>query len=702
MNVENTGEGAAGSRRARYHLRYQIHPGEERAATLREAETLAKACEDLEIAEVVLLLGAEDVHDGHLTGAAEDRWFDTAAEVSGVLRACGLEVSLNPWVTVGHADRGRLDRLGFAPMVSPTGRLAQAQASFACPRWRAWLAGHYGRFAGLGFRVLWLEDDFRYHNHAPLDWGGGFEPLMLTRLSELTGEVVTRQRAVASLTQPGPPHPWRALLQQVWRTAQLEAAEVVRTEVERRSGGRAQLGLMSSRLDMHAVEGRDWRALFEALAIGGRAVHRPHFAWYSDIPGRELSGQLWLLEGQRVLRPPGVTSEPEIENWPYTAWAKSDLQTWSELTSAQFAGSDALLINAYPNQERRVVERYPRVGELLRRSRPALDWIAARYPREFESLGVGLPFRPDAAAHVHAHGGDLAELLVDPTPAADFLLRNGVPVTAGPAPVQAVFGVLAWAFDEHEVRALLSGGLLLDGVAAEVLCRRGFGPLLGVYVPELVAREQRSWPGPYAWELVTDPALSAEIDLEHTRLSVNVQPALARLEPLRGAEVWSEVQAADGTRWGAGRTAFRNELGGRVAVLAATAPDELPGGDEARALLHRTVRYLEGAAPRLPLVSGGPHLMPLWAQHAGTTRLAIANGSADPARPVVTLPCTPDRPAATLLAPLAVPAAASVSASMSGDGRVLRAESELGHRGWLVLEFFAPEASGGLRAVKRR
>lgn len=30
----------------------------------------------------------------------------------------------------------------------------------------------------------------------------------------------------------------------------------------------------------------------------------------------------------------------------------------------------------------------------LRRSRPALDWIAERYPRPAETLGVGLPFRP--------------------------------------------------------------------------------------------------------------------------------------------------------------------------------------------------------------------------------------------------------------------------------------------------------------------
>jgi len=675
----------AGHRRARYHLRYQIHPAHDPAQTRAEVEQLAKTCEDLEIAEVVLLLAAEDVHDGHPAGAEEDRWFETVALAQTMLGGAGIEVSLNPWVTVGHADRGRLDRLGFAPMVSPEGRVAAAQASFACPRWRAWVAGHYGRFAELGFRVLWLEDDFRYHNHSPLDWGGGFEPLMLERLSELAGEPVIRQRAVEAMTQPGPPHPWRALMQEVWRTAQLEVAELLSTEVERRSAGRSQLGLMSSRLDTHAVEGRDWAALFDALSIRGRVSQRPHFAWYNDMPGHALSGQLWLLEGQRRVRPASVQSEPEIENWPYTTWAKSDVQTWSEMTTAQFAGSDALLLNVYPNHERHVVERYPQIGRLLRDSRPALDWIAEHYPREFESWGVGLPFRPDASAHLHTHRGGLSELEVDPSPAANFLLRYGVPITADPAPVQAVFGPQAWAFSDDEVRELLSRGLLLDGVAAHVLCRRGFGPLLGVDVPELVDREQPAQPGPYARERVVAAELLGEFDLEHTMLSVNVQPAMARIEPLPGAEIWTEVLGADGTRWGTGRTVFRNELGGRVAVLAATAPDEMPGSDQAQALLHQTVRYLEGTNPELPLVGGGPFLIPHLSRAGGIARLAITNGSADPARPVVDFPAAAiaSRLRATTLAPLAVPEAESASV----DGPRVHADAELGHRGWLVLEW---------------
>ena len=235
---------------------------------------------------------------------------------------------------------------------------------------------------------------------------------------------------------------------------------------------------------------------------------------------------------------------------------------------------------------------------------------------------------------------------------------------------------------------MLAGGLLLDGVAAEVLCRRGFGAYIGVDVLEIVAREERSRPGPYAGERTADTELQNELGLEHTILSVNVQPALARLEPLPGACLWTEVLTTDGTRWGAGRTVFENDLGGRAAVLAATAPAELPGSDQARALLHHTIRYLEADSPAVPLVTGGPNLIPRLTRADGLDRLAIANASADPARPVVAFP-TPVRPRTTKLEPLAAPEPASAVS----DGSRLRAESALGHRGWLILEWKPSQAA---------
>lgn len=594
----------------RYHLRYQLFPGQDPAE-------LAAFCTDHGVEEVVLMFGAEEFHSGHMVGVGEDLWFETVREARDVLSGSGIAVSLNPWVTVGHADRGREQDLGFAPLVSPTGEVSTAAASLACPVWRDWLADHYGRFASLGFRVMWLEDDFRFHNHAPLTWGGGFEPEMLERFALLAGEKPSREELVAAVTAPGEPHPWRALLQQTWREAQLEVVSLVRQAV----AGRAKLGLMSSGLGIASVEGRRWDRLFDLVE-----VHRPHFAPYGDVPARDLSYSITMLELQRPLRPESVEVAPEVENWTHTEWRKSDTQTWSEMVTAHLSGASSLLLDVFPFVTG-APSRYPRIGRMLKASRPALD---ATLTPSLVTAGVGIPWWQDASAAVHGDG-TLGGLAADPLRAADYLLSYGVPIQAGVAPVTALFGEVAWAVPDP--LELLRGGLLLDGSAAAILCARGFGSLLGVDVAEVVSREHVSRQ-PYSVERIADGG---------GLLSVNVQPALARLVPAASAEVWTEILTPRSEHWGAGRVGFVNALGGRVVTMAATAPERLGRCDDGQRLAQQAISFLGSFGGRLPLVTGGPHLMPQYARVGSRWRLAIANGSADPARPVVTMPEAVDR-----------------------------------------------------------
>ena len=99
------------------------------------------------------------------------------------------------------------------------------------------------------------------------------------------------------------------------------------------------------------------------------------------------------------------------------------------------------------------------------------------------------------------------------------------------------------------------------------------------------------------------------------------------------------------------------------------------------------MRFLEGERPRLPLVSGGPHLIPQLSRSGGITRLAIANGSADPARPVIDVAFddapVAGQPRVTVLAPLSAPRAGSAVP----DRNRLRSKTELTYRSWLILEW---------------
>jgi hypothetical protein len=525
------------NRPLRYHLRFQVLPGRH---VERDARTLARLCRRHGVEEVVLFFAGEEWNNGLLSKRDEDVWFDAVARAKGLLERAGIVCSLNPWMTTLHCDRGRRfpkDR-PFRPMVGPDGTAAAACASFADPEWRRYLADLYGRFAELGFRVIWVEDDFRYHNHGGLGWGGGFEPEVIALFEKKIGCKTTRQEVVANLLRPGKPHPWRALWMQTWRELQEEAAAAMARAVARRAPNAARLGLMSSLPARHSEEGRDWQGLFAALSIDGRVAHRPHYAPYNDAVGRAEARTLMMLDIQRNFRPADAEVAPEVENFPFTAWSKSDTQSWAEMALALFHGSDALLLDLFPFAGN-PADREPAVWALLDRSRPALEWIAARFTPELKTCGIGLPWRQDAAAHVRTERGrSMDELDVSSFPPGQLLLSAGVPVSAGPQPVNALFGPLAWAFPDEELRRMLAGGLLIDGPAADILCRRGFAKEIGLTGVRMLDREESA----YSLEEVVAPRLGAPVGHFY---SVNLQKRLAALRPARGAREWTRILKAE-------------------------------------------------------------------------------------------------------------------------------------------------------------
>ncbi|MBM4046500.1 MAG: hypothetical protein FJ279_15425, partial [Planctomycetes bacterium] len=248
--------GNPSARALRYHLRFQIIPGRN---VQRDARALADFCNRHGVEEAVLFLSVGDWNNGPLTLREQQEWFTALKQAKSVLESAGLTVSLNVWVTVGHNDRGCRFPKGsrFKPMVSPSGEVSKSCASFADPAWRRSIRQLYARFATLGFRVIWVDDDFRYHNHPPIPWGGGFEPEMLARFAQRAGRPVTRDEVVRNILKPGAPHPWRAQWMETWRECQEEFARDLAQAVAESTPCETQMGLMSSNPSVHSIEGRD-------------------------------------------------------------------------------------------------------------------------------------------------------------------------------------------------------------------------------------------------------------------------------------------------------------------------------------------------------------------------------------------------------------------------------------------------------------
>ncbi|MCM8830282.1 MAG: hypothetical protein NC824_04715, partial [Candidatus Omnitrophica bacterium] len=399
--------------KVRYHLRFQIIPGKN---VKEDAKVLAEFCLKHRIEEVVLFFAGEEWNNGLLSEKEENIWFETIKTAKEILEEKGIKVSLNPWMTVLHCDRGRRfppDRK-FKPMVSPYGETSKATASFADKNWQRYIYNLYGRFATLGFNTIWIEDDFRYHNHAPLTWGGGFENDILKKFSVKIGKGVLREDVVKRILQPGKPHPWRKIWMEVWREIKLEVASGIRDAVEKNSKGKTKLGLMSSHPSVHSIEGRRWHNLFNALTINNKVVHRPNFAPYQEDVGRNKFYSIMMLDIQKKLRPAYCEVEPEIENFPFTPWSKSNTQTWVEMALSLFFGSDALLLNLFPFVGNRADEEKG-IGELLDKSYKSLSWISCRFSKEHSLYGIGIPWKEDSAEKVETiEGKKFEELTVDP------------------------------------------------------------------------------------------------------------------------------------------------------------------------------------------------------------------------------------------------------------------------------------------------
>jgi hypothetical protein len=147
----------------------------------------------------------------------------------------------------------------------------------------------------------------------------------------------------------------------------------------------------------------------------------------------------------------------------------------------------------------------------------------------------------------------------------------GIPcrIGGGPAAVAMLTGPETELFSDAELTALLAKGLLLDGGAAERLCRRGFAEYLGVEADAPAGR-------PVNFERLAAHPINGSLAGNEVALASFFGSSVRRLtvrEP--GVQLLSTAfslpwyMSPDPVAEGPAVTLFENRLGGRVAVYAA-------------------------------------------------------------------------------------------------------------------------------------
>ena len=544
----------------RYTLRLQFGPNLDTDLVRKE---LLQLCANALADEVMFFLFAEEQNNGHETLDEIRDWLALIRPWKEAVEAAGLTVSLNPWHTILHCDRDRRLKPGqsWQTMVDWQGRSTEAVVCPLDPGWQDYYRQSLALYAAEHFRVIWVDDDIRLHNHAPLDWGGCFCPLHMAEFNRRTGAGATREELVARVTQPGTPHPWRDAWLDMWDETQLALIESFRKVV---APFGVRLGLMSSRMEAHAMEGRRWQAWWRALAGDEAPVHRPHFAGYSDGLGSQLPRLMATLDMNRRLEPAGSEVGPEIENFPY-GWSKSYRQTACQMVMATVAGSDSFNLSLYdflgnlPSDDR-TRETF------LANWKPALTWLGQQFPPALRSQGIGCPWNEEMSRRKSLPAssyGRWPDLACEVLGWANWLGTLGHACqTAENATINALVADAVWASSDAELRRMLGAGLLLDGPAAFALVERGFGRWLGLTDLRFITQHDAL----FSLEEMTDPAFSLRPGAQVTMNTAAMSARVLQGRPAAGSRIVSRLLDPKQREVGHGVVVSENELGGRVAI----------------------------------------------------------------------------------------------------------------------------------------
>ncbi|MBF9017007.1 MULTISPECIES: hypothetical protein [unclassified Oceanispirochaeta] len=468
-----------------YSLRIGICPGFHSDEKL---ENLVGFCREAGIDDIQFHMNMEEINQGHLTVEETEPWLEMMKSFKDRLKKEGLLFSLNPWTTTVHTDRGRTLKTGqeFTTMRDFEG---QSAAVVACPLDRSfldYLTGMYTRYAELGFDILWVEDDFRIHNHAPLAWGGCFCDEHMKRFSEAAGRELNREEFVREMLQPGKVHPSRKVWLDTMRRTMSEFSHAI-GEAVRSAAPRTRIGLMSSAPQAHCVEGRDWKAVMTNFSGVNRPLNRPHLPAY-----REIAGPRYCLEFQRYSRLTAafLSAEtelwPELDNFPHTTFSKSHTFAAFQIEASLALCSEGITINISDMIGNGIAERQNNQA-YLKRLRPYLDGVARLELKRTWETGVRVMVDPDSSYTLKTDRTDTPDGLRPwETFWAEYLSSFGIanvycldPRVTGQT--VAVGGQYFRNLCEDDIRHLLENNqVLLDGEAVDTLLDMGLRHLLPV------------------------------------------------------------------------------------------------------------------------------------------------------------------------------------------------------------------------------
>ena len=472
-------------------LRVQFYPGwyeDERIADVIEY------CKKFGFDNVMLFLNAEEYNVGHMTKEEARPWIKTLKHASDEMKKAGLTVSLNPWNCILHLDRGRKLKEGqnFLRMVDKNGKQCTC---VACPLGENWKR-YYLDFVSwlvseLKPDVFWLEDDFRLHNHAPLEYGGCFCEEHMRLYCEKLGEKISRAEFVKRMLQPGEPDPARKAWLDVSRESMVALAGEIGAAV-RKGCPETEVGLMSSDPKAHGLEGRDWQSVMDGLSQGGYKIDRIHLPCYKECCGKNYYWAFHFTSMlSRAFLPKETLIYPELENGAFSTFAKDSRFLRFQLESAAPLVLNGMTYDIYDFVGNGTVPAL-HYGEEIASVTPYMQGIMDEKIAFEDLTGVVIPISEMTSYHTHTKEGvNIVECISNDNWFAPHLGMAGINYRYSLAKnfqneIIAVSGQYLRNLDKHEIISLFENNCVLcDGNTVLVLCEQGLGYLAGIKSAEI-------------------------------------------------------------------------------------------------------------------------------------------------------------------------------------------------------------------------
>ncbi len=360
-------------------------------------DALVEHCKKYGFDNVMLMLNLEEFNRGHIPLQEAKPWVEILKKAKKKLENGGIVVSVNNWMELGHADRGRTFRKDqdFCGMVDMYGR---ESAATACPLDENWCR-YFEEYVTYLIEELqpdtfWIEDDFRLHNHAPLQGIGCYCKNHMAYYNEKLNTNYTREEFLEKVFAPGVCNPERKVWLDANRDVMISLAERI-TNAVKSANPKTDVAIMSSCPEMHCLEARDWERLFEVIGQRGRKIHRIHLC-YGETAGKDTISYFNAISMPvRAMADDDVLVLPEIEHGPASLYARSPRYFRFAMECAIPLVLSGMTYSIYDFVGNGVRDSF-RYGEEVCRLRPYMQAIMDLHLNFSSLTGVVIPIEPRA------------------------------------------------------------------------------------------------------------------------------------------------------------------------------------------------------------------------------------------------------------------------------------------------------------------